>query len=594
MLSLTGGCEMSTLSQYSMMSTTSTTLIFGLIFLFLARQSSRIYMTLWGLCWIVYSVMFFLDFTSLSGISANPNYVAERQILTLAGSLIFLLGTHDFFQLKPPKYLYCIVPFFFVTIVLSHFSRHFYELSVIPNIMFSSTLLIWAGCMFISCSWTQNVPEKLIASFLIIVWAVFSNHFGFTANYIGLATFNYFTGLFMVNLLILFLMIIHFKKTRFLYVKSEDRYRLLVENSSDSMFLYNYKKHSFRYISPSVQPLLGIPANELYHSPERFFENIEINSENKQLLTLFENPIHVPSKAILCLTKGGQPSRWCEMHYLPILDALGMTTAVEGILRDITERKQIEESLKASESARKELVENISHELRTPITLIQGYIESMLNDVIPAASVQSYLKVVHSKLQMLNTLLEDLIQVSHFTSQSLDYKFYELQAGEFFLSIIGQSELQITRSGKTFSSEISLKDNIEVIVDPSRIEQVISNLVNNSMRHTPPGGAILLKCNSYQYDGFMQDETSLAIPHGEIVFTVSDTGEGIHPDDIPHLFDRKFRGRNRNGIPQSGRSAGLGLFISLQIIKQHSGRMWAENNEEVGARISFAIPYYRT
>ncbi len=585
---------MSALSQYSMMSTTSTTLIFGLIFLFLARQSSRIYMTLWGSCWIVYSVMFFLDFTNLSGISTNPNYVAERQLLTLAGSLIFLLGTHDFFQLKPPKYLYYVIPFFLFTIVLSHFSRQFYELSVIPNIMFSSTLLIWAGCMFISYTWTQNVPEKLVASFLIIVWAVFSNHFGFTSNYIGLATFNYFTGLFMVNLLILFLMIIHFKKTRFLNAKSEDRYRLLVENSSDSMFLYNYKKRSFRYISPSVQPLLGIPASELYHSPERFFENIEINSENKQLLTLFENPIRVPSKAILCLAKGGQSSRWSEMHYLPILDALGMTTAVEGILRDITERKQIEESLKASESARKELVENISHELRTPITLIQGYIESMLNDVIPGASVQSYLKVVHSKIQMLNTLLEDLIQVSHFTSQSLDYKFYELKAGEFFTAIIGQSELQITRSGKTFASEISLKDNIEVILDPSRIEQVITNLVNNSMRHTPPGGAISLKCRSYHYDGFVQDETSLAIPQGEIVFAVSDTGEGIHPDDIPLLFDRKFRGRNRMGVPQSGSSAGLGLFISLQIIKQHSGRMWAENNPEGGARISFAIPYYRT
>lgn len=548
-------------------------------------------MTLWGLCWIVYSVMFFLDLTNLSGSSINPYYIAVRQTLSLIGAFLFLLGTHDFFQLKPPGFIFYTMPFFLFSIGLSFLFHDFYEICVIPNIMYSSSQLIWAGCMFISYTWTQNLPEKLIASFLIIVWAIFSNHFSFTLSYIGLATFNYFTGLFMVNLLILFLMIIHFKKTRFLYGKSEYRYRLLVENSSDSMFLYDYKKRSFRYISPSVQPMLGISDKELYHAPERFFENIEINSENK-ILSLFENPIYAPSRAVLCLRKDGQQSRWCEMHYLPIPDATGIPAAVEGILRDITERKQMEESLKASESARKELVENISHELRTPITLIQGYIESMLNEVVPASSVPSYLKVVHSKTLMLNTLLEDLIQVSHFTSQTLDYKFYELDAGEYFKAIIAQSDLQVSRSGILFLSENGLTGKLTAILDPSRIEQVVSNLINNSIRHTPPGGSISIKCTHYSYEGFSENETSRTIPEGEIVFSVSDTGEGIHPEDLPHVFERKFKGRSGLGVPQGGNTAGLGLFISLQIIKQHSGRMWAENNPG-GARISFAIPYYR-
>jgi len=201
---------MTMLPEYSMMSTTSTTLVFGLIFLFLARQNSRHYMTSWGLCWIVYSIMFFLDFMNLSGIYTNHYYIAERQTLSLLGALLFLLGTHHFFQLRLPKYLYYVMPIFLFTIGFSLFSQQFYEFIVIPNIIFSTTMLIWAGCMFISYTWTQNIPEKLIASFLIIVWAIFSNHFGFTLNYIGIATFNYFTGLFMVNLLILFLMIIHF------------------------------------------------------------------------------------------------------------------------------------------------------------------------------------------------------------------------------------------------------------------------------------------------------------------------------------------------------------------------------------------------
>ena len=135
----------------------------------------------------------------------------------------------------------------------------------------------------------------------------------------------------MVNLLILFLLIIHFKKTRFLLMKSEQRYRLLVENSSDSMFLYDYKKEKFQYISPSVQPLLGISAAELYVSPQRFFEKIDMSNQNQELLNLFQRPIRsLPKHCFLKRTINRIAGARCI--YLPIMDALGSTIAVEGIL----------------------------------------------------------------------------------------------------------------------------------------------------------------------------------------------------------------------------------------------------------------------
>jgi len=298
------------------------------------------------------------------------------------------------------------------------------------------------------------------------------------------------------------------------------------------------------------------------------------------------------------MQKNNQPFRWSEMHYLPIMDALGNPIAVEGILRDITERKKIEESLKASETARRELIDSISHELRTPITLIQGYVESMLNDVIPSSSVPFYLKMIQSKTQMLNMLLDDLIQVSHFTSQTFDYKFYEHDAYKFFSNIIAQAEFQVKRSGKNFVSENTIENNLIVILDPFRIEQVVANLINNSIRHTPPGGTITVQCMSRQEESLIK-ESSLedpcrTIPDGEIIFTVTDTGEGIHPDDLPHLFEKGFQGNNRSGNLKRSRNAGLGLFISLQIIKQHSGSIWAKNNPSGGAILSFSIPYYKS
>lgn len=587
------------LSEYSMLSTTSITLVFGLVFLFLSKQNNKPYMTLWGLCWVVYSLMFFLDFSNLINLKPGFFYISERQGISLIGSLLFLLGTHDFFQLKPSKYLYFATFGFLVSIGLSTLSPHIYWLVVMPNIIYSSFLLIWAGCMFISYSWTQNLPEKIIASFLIILWAIFLNHFGFSLKHEAMAIFNYFTGLFMVNLLIVFLLIIHFKKIRFLMEKREDRFRLLVENSSDSMFLYDYKKEAFQYVSPSIQSLLGVSIEALYANPNHFFKNIRVSESSEKSLTIFTKPVHSPSGATLCQMKDGIISAWSEMHYLPIMDAAGTVTSIEGILRDITEQKKTEESLKASEMARKELIENISHEVRTPVTLIQGYTESLLNDVVPIYSKEAYLKMIHSKTLMLNTLLEDLIQVSHFTSQTLDYKFYEQNASDYFSNIISQSEFQIIRCGKNVRSENAIDSNAIIILDASRIEQVITNLVSNSLRHTPYGGTISLLCHSFSNSSISPEQlehiehtNSLTVPDGELIFSVMDTGEGIHADDLPHIFERKFQGMNSLGIPFENKGSGLGLFISMQIIKQHSGRMWAENIDHGGAQISFAIPYY--
>lgn len=100
--------------------------------------------------------------------------------------------------------------------------------------------------------------------------------------------------------------------------------------------------------------------------------------------------------------------RWSQIHYIPIRDNTGTVSAVEGILRDITEQKRAEESLKEAEEAKKEFLENISHEIKTPITLIQGYTESLLDKVVPPESTDTYLKMINSKANVLTTLLSDL------------------------------------------------------------------------------------------------------------------------------------------------------------------------------------------
>lgn len=582
---------------YSMMAATATTFMLSMIFLLLSGQSKKQYMRFWGIAWLVYSAMFLLDFCHLNWNFVYLGYVMLRQMLALLGSYTFLLGTHHFFQIKCPAVLGFAAIISTISMVLYPASYPVYTLMIIPNIIFSSGLLIYSGCMFIAISWTQKLPEKLIASFLIILWSIFINHFAFSLKNQQLEIVSYYISIFTVNVLILTLIIIYFKKLRFIDTKQHNRFRLLVENSSDSMFLYDYKRQQFEYISPGISSLIGISEEKLYEMPERFFDYVNTPKRYSSVLSIFSRPVKRPDGGILMLYRNGIVERWSQIHYIPIRDNTGTVSAVEGILRDITEQKRAEESLKEAEEAKKEFLENISHEIKTPITLIQGYTESLLDKVVPPESTDTYLKMINSKANVLTTLLSDLAQLSDMSSQTMEYKFYEYNASDIMQELMQQGEFHIEASGHTVSTEVNVVPYAVIIIDPQRIQQVISNLISNAIRHTPPGREISISCVSYPHEEMMHAPASdddYSIPDGEILVTVSDQGDGIPEKDIPHIFERNFSGGRRIQTNPSGKgNSGLGLYISSQIISQHSGRMSAKNNPGGGAALSFSLPYYR-
>lgn len=591
--------------SYSMLSATMTTLMLSAIFLLLSYQSNKNYMRFWGVSWLLYSAMFFLDFLNLQVDIQTEIYVMFRQMIALIGSYVFLVGTHYFFQIKTPRTLFWCTCFSVFLTILYAFSHLIYTLALIPNIIYCSGILIFSGCMFISYSWTQNLPEKILAGFFIIVWGIFINHFGFSIKHIDMAIFTYFISIFTVNILILFLMIIYFKKTRFLDRKQASRYRLLVENSADSMFLYDYKTSTFEYVSPTISELIGVTDRQLYQQPSLFYAYVSILEQHKTASDLFSKPIVSPGQGLLQFQKSGATEKWSEIHYIPIRDATGSTIAVEGILRDVTEQKKMEEDLKEVENAKKELLENISHEIKTPVTLIQGYAESLLDRIVPVESTETYLHMINSKAMMLNTLVDDLAQVSKLSSQSLEYQFYEKNAVDVFSELISQFEFQIIESNHVAKVSSTILLNTILIVDPYRIQQVISNLVNNSIRHTPEGGEITISCVTHinhTLSRSVPEDDDYTIPEGELIFTVRDSGDGVPEQDLPRIFERNFSTSSRKNLDTSdpsyqnplplGPQSGLGLFISMQIIKQHSGNIWARNNPEGGLEVSFSLPCY--
>lgn len=131
-------------------------------------------------------------------------------------------------------------------------------------------------------------------------------------------------------------------------------------------------------------------------------------------------------------------------------------------------------------------------------------------------------------------------------------------------------------------------------------------MINNSIRHTPDGQKIYVTCHTYPNENLIHaadfNEYDYNIPKGELLFTVSDTGDGIPEDDLSRIFDRNFSGGRRPNEADTSHlgkdvghltRSGLGLHISKQIIMQHSGKIFAKNNKYGGAEISFTLPYYK-
>ncbi|WP_052486985.1 sensor histidine kinase [Gordoniibacillus kamchatkensis] len=256
------------------------------------------------------------------------------------------------------------------------------------------------------------------------------------------------------------------------------------------------------------------------------------------------------------------------------------------------ELKQSNENLarKAAElvrmdAARRKLLSNISHELRTPMTSIRGYVEAILDNLFATAEEQRhYLQLVLSKMIGLSRLIADLFELSKLESGQPDLHFRTVPVAVFLERTRQKHEPDVVHSGLRFVwSEDGLKGlapHVSVVLDPERIDQVLTNLISNAVRYTPPNGEIRLRFAVRQ--GQRGGE-----PAQELVVEVEDTGSGIAEQDLPFIFERFYRGKDR-----APGGSGLGLAIAKEIVTYHGGSLWVHNREGAGSVFGFTLLLY--
>jgi signal transduction histidine kinase len=226
------------------------------------------------------------------------------------------------------------------------------------------------------------------------------------------------------------------------------------------------------------------------------------------------------------------------------------------------------ETLDNQEKLRKRLTADVAHELRTPLAVLQGHIEAMIDGVWEADSKR--LKSVHEEITRLGRMVGDLEKLTRFESESLILEKSEFDLSELINSISVNFEKECINK----NIEVSIKDkSVNVFADKDKISQVVINLMSNAVKFTDNGGRIHIS---------IEDDMDNA------VIAVSDTGKGIAPLDKPHIFERFYRADiSRNRLTGG---SGIGLTIAKAIIEAHKGLIDVESEIGEGTRFVMTIP----
>jgi signal transduction histidine kinase len=230
-------------------------------------------------------------------------------------------------------------------------------------------------------------------------------------------------------------------------------------------------------------------------------------------------------------------------------------------------------ALGESERQRQNMVADVAHELRSPLAVLQGNLRAILDNVYPSNKAE--ISRLYNETRLLSRLVEDLRELALADAGQLGLNLRLTDVGQIVASTVESlgpaAESEEVRLAGAVSPDLP-----HVTADPDRVGQVLRNLLINALRHTPRGGSITV---------------TAGLTGGAVEVAVSDTGEGITPDDLPHVFERFWRADPAR--TRSGGGTGLGLSVAQSLVKAQGGRIWAESTPGKGSTFRFTLPLAR-
>jgi len=239
--------------------------------------------------------------------------------------------------------------------------------------------------------------------------------------------------------------------------------------------------------------------------------------------------------------------------------------------------KENVEEANDNERRSKELISNISHDLKTPITSIKGYVEGIMDGVADTPEkMDKYIRTIYNKSNELDRLINELTFYSGIDSNRIPYHFHRMNVNEFFQDCVEEVGLDLESRNINFDFSNFVSHDTQIIADPEQLRKVISNIVGNSVKY--------LDKKEGRIDIRILDEID------SIRVEIEDNGKGISQRDLGYIFERFYRTDSSRNSTKGGN--GIGLSIVKKIIEDHGGYIWATSKEGEGTCMHFVIRKY--
>ena len=253
----------------------------------------------------------------------------------------------------------------------------------------------------------------------------------------------------------------------------------------------------------------------------------------------------------------------------------------EGLFKDFESMriklKENRDRRNLAEKQNKELIANITHDLKTPITSIRGYVEGIMDGVADTEEkMDRYIKTIYNKANALNALINELTGYSKIDAREITYNFGRISVDEYFGDCASEMIFDLQEQGVKFVYDNRVKKSTAVLADPVQLSKVIHNIISNSVKYKSPERSVI-RMRIKDMGEYIQVD-------------VRDNGMGIPKEDTEKIFDRFFRSDVSRNSDKGGN--GIGLSIAKKIIEDHGGRIWATVDGSVGLTIHFTLRKY--
>jgi signal transduction histidine kinase len=226
--------------------------------------------------------------------------------------------------------------------------------------------------------------------------------------------------------------------------------------------------------------------------------------------------------------------------------------------------------LRDEETARRDLVAAVSHDLRTPITSLRLLAEAVGDEIVDGETRRGYIQRMRTHIDALGALIDDLFELSRLEAGDIGWSLERVPLGELVGETVEAMRVQAEAKGVAVRFDVP-RSLAPARANPEKLQRVLFNLIQNAIRHTPADGSVVVRAEPFD---------------GRIEVEVADTGEGVAPEEREQVFTAFYRG---DGASRTGGGAGLGLAVSRAIVEAHGGQIWLADTD-AGTRVRFSLP----